>query len=186
MRTKPKISKKRRSSSAGGHEDYDSDNGFVADAPKSKKPKTTAAPSRAPIKSAISSKAANNSNGEDEEFWEITSTRRVNISDFKGQWMVNIREYYEDKSSGALLPGKKGISLPIAQYSTLLTLLPEIEAALVAKGETVPRPDYSTARSSPNPQNGNDEVDDQDEGEGEADRDDGKKKNFEATSDEDE
>ncbi|KAL8858683.1 MAG: hypothetical protein Q9178_004771 [Gyalolechia marmorata] len=184
MRTKAKISRKRRSSSAGGREDYDSDNGFVADAPKSKKSKTTAAPSRAPIKSATISKAAENSNGEDEEFWEITSTRRVNISDFKGQWMVNIREYYEDKSSGAMLPGKKGISLPIAQYSTLLTLLPEIEAALVAKGETVPRPDYSTARPSPNPQNGNDEGDDQDKDE--ADGDDGKKKNFEATSEEDE
>ncbi|KAL8912901.1 MAG: hypothetical protein Q9171_002195 [Xanthocarpia ochracea] len=178
-------SKKRRSSSAGGREDYDSDNGFIADAPKSKKTRITAAPSRASIKSATSSKPANNSNGSgDEEFWEITSTRRVNISEFKGQRMVNIREYYEDKSSGAMLPGKKGISLPIAQYSTLLALLPEIEAALVAKGEMVPRPDYSTARPSPNPQNGDDKGDDEDEDE--ADADDGKKKNFEATSEEDE
>ena len=103
MPTNSKNSKKRRSS-AGGGEDYESDNGFVADAPKSKKAKTTVAPTRAPVKST---KTAENGNDGDEEFWQITSNRRVNISEFKGQKMVNIREYYEDKSNGAMLPGKK-------------------------------------------------------------------------------
>ncbi|KAL8647363.1 MAG: hypothetical protein Q9226_006460 [Calogaya cf. arnoldii] len=179
MPSKPTNTKKRRSSSAGGAEDYESDNGFVADAPKSKKPKTAAAPAGAPVKDT---KPTTSSNGGDEEFWEISSNRRVNISEFKGQKMVNIREYYEDKSSGAMLPGKKGISLPLAQYSTLLTLLPSIEAALVAGGELVPRPDYGAAKPVEKPQDG----DDEEAGEG----DDGAKlegkKNFEATSEEDE
>ena len=110
MRTKPKNSKKRRSSDGGG-EDYESDNGFVADAPKSKKAKTAPAPARAAVKS---SKLADSSNDGDEEFWEITSNRRVNITEFKGQKMVNIREYYEDKTSGAMLPGKKVYRKPRA------------------------------------------------------------------------
>ncbi|KAL8852743.1 MAG: hypothetical protein Q9221_002373 [Calogaya cf. arnoldii] len=179
MPSKPTNAKKRRSSSAGGAEDYESDNGSVADAPKSKKPKTAAAPARAPTKST---KPTTSINGGDEEFWEITSNRRVNISEFKGQKMVNIREYYEDKSSGAMLPGKKGISLPLAQYSTLVTLLPSIEAALVARGESVPRPDYGAAQPAEKPQDGDDEEVGEEEGgtgvEG--------KKNFEATSEEEE
>ncbi|KAI4258359.1 MAG: hypothetical protein L6R42_005147 [Xanthoria sp. 1 TBL-2021] len=180
MPSNPKAAKRRRSSSAGGGEDYESDKGFVADAPKSKKPKTAAASARAPVKST---KPTNSNNGDDEEFWEITSNRRVNISEFKGQRMVNIREYYEDKSSGAMLPGKKGITLPLAQYSTFVTLLPGIEAALVAKGESVARPDYSTAQSSEKPPN----VEDEDAGEEEeGNGDGGKRKNFEATSEEDE
>lgn len=109
MPSNPRNSKKRRSS-AGGGEDYESDNGFVADAPKSKKAKTAAPPARVPVKST---KPANSSNGDDDEFWEITSNRRVNISEFKGQRMVNIREYYEDKSSGAMLPGKKVGASPL-------------------------------------------------------------------------
>ncbi|KAL8750860.1 MAG: hypothetical protein Q9199_006805 [Rusavskia elegans] len=179
MPSNPRNSKKRRSS-AGGGEDYESDNGFVADAPKSKKAKTAAPPARAPVKST---KPASSSNGDDDEFWEITSNRRVNISEFKGQRMVNIREYYEDKSSGAMLPGKKGITLPLAQYSTFVTLLPSIEAALVAKGESVARPDYSTAQPSGKSPN----VEDEEAGEEEDGNGDGaKKKNFEATSEEDE
>ncbi|KAL9625665.1 MAG: hypothetical protein Q9204_007785 [Flavoplaca sp. TL-2023a] len=179
MPTNPKNSKKRRSS-AGGVEDYESDNGFVADAPKSKKTKTAPAPARAPVKPT---KPVNSSTDGDEEFWEITSNRRVNISEFKGQKMVNIREYYEDKKSGAMLPGKKGISLPLAQYSTFVSLLPSIEAALAAKGESVPRPDYSTVQPSEKPGGGDD---DEEEGEDDERDGDGGKKNFEATSEEDE
>ena len=104
MPANPKSAKKRRSSSVGGREDYESDDGFVADVPKSKKPKTAAAPARAPVKPT---KPANSGNGDDDDFWEITANRRVNISEFKGQRMVNIREYYTDKGSGAMLPGKK-------------------------------------------------------------------------------
>ncbi len=82
-----------------------------------------------------------------------------------------------------LIGVRQGISLPLAQYSTFITLLPSIEAALVAKGESVPRPDYSAAEPLENPPNGDEEaVGEEDNGIGDS----GKKKNFEATSEEDE
>ncbi|KAL8810318.1 MAG: hypothetical protein Q9223_002992 [Gallowayella weberi] len=175
-------SSKKRLSSADSNNDYQSDNGFVADAPKTKKTKTS---SVIPSHTAAKPTTASNSKSSDEDYWEITPTRRISIDDFKGSKLVNIREYYPDKTTGAMLPGKKGISLPLAQYSTLLTLLPNIEAALAAKGETVPRPQYDGAKISeddpPDEGAGNgDEVED-DEAPG-----DGRKKNFEATSEEDE
>ncbi|KAL8955544.1 MAG: hypothetical protein Q9183_006602 [Haloplaca sp. 2 TL-2023] len=196
-------SKKRTS------ETYESDGGFVApddnsSAPKAKKAKTQA-PTRAPVKSS------NGTSNKDEEFWEvrgiippvfpyhafarpfayphtknITPTRRVNITSFKNQRMVNIREYYEDKSSGAMLPGKKGISLPIAQYSTLLTHLPSIEKALKEQGESVPRPEYgesgNVGAEAASAEEGGEES-----GKGKGNiRKAEKKKNFEATSEESE
>jgi hypothetical protein len=42
------------------------------------------------------------------KYWEIAKTRRVTISEFKGQTMVGIREYYE--KDGQWLPGKKVLS----------------------------------------------------------------------------
>ncbi|KAL8687201.1 MAG: hypothetical protein Q9224_005219 [Gallowayella concinna] len=96
--------------------------------------------------------------------------------------MVNIREYYQDKSSGAMLPGKKGIALPLAQYSTLLTLLPSIEAALAAKGESVPRPQYESVKEALEGDSDGEAADEGDEVENNGNM----KKNFEATSEEDE
>ncbi|ORY15945.1 transcriptional Coactivator p15-domain-containing protein [Clohesyomyces aquaticus] len=69
-------------------------------------------------------------------------TRRANIMEFKGNNYVNIREYYGN-SDGKFLPGKKGISLSIEQYNTLLAAAPLIESLLVEKGERTVRPDYS-------------------------------------------
>ena len=69
---------------------------------------------------------------------------------------VNLREYYEDKASGELKPGKKvgsriliskvgigeltflqGISLSIEQYQALLRAVPAINAALGTLGYSV-------------------------------------------------
>lgn len=115
--------KKRNSEAAADH--YESDGGFVANdsdsAPKAKKTKT-AASSKTPVKST------SGQNHEDEEFWEvrlnydvdhsllltrpkITSNRRISITQYAGKHMINIREYYEDKNGGGLLPGKK-VRLP--------------------------------------------------------------------------
>ncbi|KAL2859946.1 transcriptional coactivator p15/PC4 family protein [Aspergillus lucknowensis] len=112
-----------------------------------------------------------------DSYWEISKMRRVTVSSFRGKTMVNIREYYE--KDGEELPGKKGISLPIDQYSTLMTLLPDIETVLQEKGVSIPRPDYVGVGTSSR-------VDEEDDSTDELSRTGPSRKNIEATSDEDE
>lgn len=38
---------------------------------------------------------------------QLTGTRRVGVSKFKGTYYVNIREFYTDQKDGELKPGKK-------------------------------------------------------------------------------
>ncbi|KAI1609194.1 transcriptional Coactivator p15-domain-containing protein [Exophiala viscosa] len=118
-----------------------------------------------------SAKAQTDSDGS--HYWELSKNRRVTISDFKGKALVNIREYYQKDDEW--LPGKKGISLTIEQYSVLIGVMPRLEDLLERKGEKVPRPDYS----------GDGPADDG-EAVKEEDEEDTKKANIEATSDEEE
>lgn len=37
---------------------------------------------------------------------KLSGKRRIVVQEFKGNWFVNLREYYEDKS-GEMRPGKK-------------------------------------------------------------------------------
>ncbi|KIY03216.1 uncharacterized protein Z520_01683 [Fonsecaea multimorphosa CBS 102226] len=109
-------------------------------------------------------------------FWEISKARRVTLSEFKGKKLVNIREYYEKDNEW--LPGKKGISMSIEQYTALIQIMPQIESVLKSQGEKVPRPNYDGSGSA-----GDDESNEEGaEGDEEMDR----KPNIEATSDEDE
>ena len=62
--------------------------------------------------------------------------------------------------------------MTIDQYSAFIAIMPQIEALLSQKGETVPRPSFDGAAPSAS-------EDDDDEG-------DPKKSNIEATSDEEE
>lgn len=121
--------------------------------------------------------------------------------------MVAIREFYEKE--GEMLPAKKvlpllsplclymritrsvqrssindiqGISLTVPQYNALVALLPQIETALIAKGESVVRPDYAGAK---NKQAETAEEETDGEGGGDEEKTEGKK-NFEATSEEEE
>jgi hypothetical protein len=64
--------------------------------------------------------------------------------------------------------------MSVEQYCTLVSIMPQIEAELAARGEKVPRPEYDGG-----PVAGEDENEDMDE-----DMD--GKQNIEATSDEDE
>ena len=116
---------------------------------------------------------------------QLTGKRRVTIDTFNGKTMINIREYYEDKNSGEMMPGKKGIALLVPQFSALVSALPELEATLKAKGEQLSRPDYGSSKK----QAGDKEEasDDEEVDENGKDTDEGKgKQNFEATSDEEE
>ncbi|KAL5604900.1 hypothetical protein BROUX41_001769 [Berkeleyomyces rouxiae] len=71
-----------------------------------------------------------------EESWQLSGKRKVTLSEFKGSTYVNIREYYE--KDGEELPGKKGISLNLEQYRTLIATIPKINDVLLQKGITLP------------------------------------------------
>ena len=68
----------------------------------------------------------------------------------------------------------QGISLPISQFSALVSLLPQIESVLREGGEDVPRPKYDEVKTADD--RPVDEVSDRSH--------EGKKRNFEETSDE--
>ncbi|KAL9073825.1 MAG: hypothetical protein Q9161_002657 [Pseudevernia consocians] len=180
---------KRKSTNANANAaagDYDSDGGFVEDAPRSKKARKGVQDGGSGGKNKKEKVGREKEEmevvgggqvGKDgEEFWELTSKRRVGITKFKGTHMVNIREYYE--KDGEALPGKKGISLPIEQFNILIKLLPHIETVLAEKGQSIERPDYSGAGASAAVDEEYEEDEDEDLGKT-------GKKNFEATSDED-
>ncbi|KAJ5295188.1 hypothetical protein N7508_010009 [Penicillium antarcticum] len=92
------------------------------------------------------------SNGD--RYWEISKMRRVTVSSFRGKNM--------------------GISLPMDQFSALITLLPRLEQALKEIGETLPRPTYLGTPSEGDTQEHSDSNRSP------------SKQNIEATSDEDE
>ncbi|KAJ8059857.1 hypothetical protein OCU04_011487 [Sclerotinia nivalis] len=111
-------------------ETYDSDGGFVSNddttVRKSKKSKTTKATTTSKPTSSSSSTTPS---------WDLSTgraPRKIELSDFKGQTLINIREFYE--KDGNLLPGKKGISLTIDQYKNFLQSIPQINANLKKKG----------------------------------------------------
>ncbi|KAF5567706.1 transcriptional Coactivator p15 family [Fusarium phyllophilum] len=108
--------------------------------------RTTAAKKRAAdsdsepetVSKRVKSGTSVESDGKDDDgnpFWELSNKRRVGVSDFSKKTFVNIREYYD--KDGKTLPGKKGISLSIEQYNAFLKAVPQINAALRAKGLVV-------------------------------------------------
>ncbi|KAK2003248.1 transcriptional Coactivator p15 [Colletotrichum falcatum] len=91
-----------------------------------------------PTKKSKTSKTEGASSGVDKEgnpYWDLSNKRRVGVSQFKNNTFINIREFYE--KDGDMLPGKKGISLNIAQYEALVKAIPAISEKLRAMGHDV-------------------------------------------------
>ncbi|KAG9251273.1 transcriptional Coactivator p15-domain-containing protein [Emericellopsis atlantica] len=89
-------------------------------------------------KKSKSAAAAAQPAGKDDDghpYWDLSGKRRAGVSEFKNTNFVNIREYYE--KDGKHLPGKKGISLSVEQYTALLKAIPGINAALRERGHTI-------------------------------------------------
>ncbi|VDM33165.1 unnamed protein product [Hydatigera taeniaeformis] len=84
-----------------------------------------------PIKQSKSSKAftyEKSANGD--KLIDLTGRKYVSVRSFRGRMLVDIREYYEDKSDGGLKPGKKGISLNAEQWENLKNLADVIDSSL--------------------------------------------------------
>ncbi|KAL7412110.1 transcriptional Coactivator p15-domain-containing protein [Mrakia frigida] len=61
---------------------------------------------------------------------ELGGSKRVSISEYKGKTLVDIREYYTDKSTQEEKPGKKGISLNPEQFKLFAEAIGLIEGLL--------------------------------------------------------
>ncbi|OLL25445.1 putative RNA polymerase II transcriptional coactivator [Neolecta irregularis DAH-3] len=61
---------------------------------------------------------------------QLSRTRRVGVSIFNKKTYVNIREYYQDKKTGKMMPGKKGIMLTIDQWKSICDLKDNIDSAI--------------------------------------------------------
>ncbi|KAJ1352283.1 hypothetical protein KIN20_008582 [Parelaphostrongylus tenuis] len=69
-------------------------------------------------------------NADGDEMIEIGNMRYVTVRNFRGKALIDIREYYSDKSTGEIRPGKKGISLSREQYQNFKAVLDEIDKKL--------------------------------------------------------
>lgn len=68
-----------------------------------------------------------NKPGEDPT-WELDRMRYVKVRHFKGKIQVDIREYYE--KDGKEMPGKRGLSLTVAQWKKLCESMDDINKQL--------------------------------------------------------
>nr|OQO19658.1 hypothetical protein B0A51_10967 [Rachicladosporium sp. CCFEE 5018] len=168
-------------------------------APRTKKAKASAASKPKTSNSTSDLNRSRQTDDDGNDFWELSRTKRVQISEFKGITMVGIREFYE--KDGKWLPGKKGISLTTEQFNAVVEALPQIEASLKDKDIDMPRPDYSAvipaaAMKDEDDEDEEDDVEDDDEAEDDDEEDvkppvtkksaaKKKKPNHEETSDED-
>ncbi|KAI5807466.1 transcriptional Coactivator p15-domain-containing protein [Peziza echinospora] len=109
-------------------------------------------------------------------YWEIGGKlRRVTVSKFKRNYLVNIREHYE--KNGVVLPGKKGISLSVEQFNAFMEALPQVLEELgEVSDETIVIPNFSkpakgvTSASKPkSPEESEEDEEDEEEEEEEED-----------------
>ncbi|KAI5448913.1 hypothetical protein NCC49_005766 [Naganishia albida] len=74
-------------------------------------------------------------NDQGERYIELSNKRRATVREFKGSTLIDLREYYTDKS-GDDKPGAKGLSLTADQWQTLKNAIPQIDAWVAAQGSS--------------------------------------------------
>lgn len=65
---------------------------------------------------------------DEENSWDLGSRRFIKLSEFKGKWYVNIREFYD--AGGELKPTKKGVMLTMEQWQKFKGFVDEIDEAI--------------------------------------------------------
>ena len=53
--------------------------------------------------------------------------RTLDVREFKGKLLIDIREFYTDRSDGKKKPGKKGLCLSPAEWDSLKCAIPFID-----------------------------------------------------------
>merc|ERR1712025_387629 len=99
---------------------------------ESSEPKKRKSKTKKGDKKIISSK---DEPAEPEPTWNLSKDKLVRIRKFQGKVYVDIREYFMDKLSWEILPGKKGVSLSLDQYRNLKSILPQLDSAVFANPE---------------------------------------------------
>lgn len=61
-----------------------------------------------------------------ESSYQLGGKKKASVSMFKGKVLINIREYYEDKTTGEEKPGSKGIALTTEQWNALKEVVSDI------------------------------------------------------------
>merc|ERR1712200_333491 len=57
-----------------------------------------------------------------EKSWHLDKDKKVTLKKLNGQVLVDVREFYMDKLSQEMMPGKKGISLNMEQIKEFKSL----------------------------------------------------------------
>jgi len=93
-----------------------------------KKPKPTLADDEDSDKEPDDARNKLRHNDAGESYVDLGKKRRVTVRDFKGSTLIDIREFYG--SEGDEKPGKKGISLSVEQWKSLVEASEAINSLL--------------------------------------------------------
>merc|ERR1712058_121636 len=97
---------------------------------KTRKPKKAAEKTPKPRKEPKKSKPKEEEIVLSEKTWHLDKDRQVSLKKFHGKMIVDIREFYVDKLSREMTPGKKGIALTLEQLKAFKSLLPQLDEEL--------------------------------------------------------
>ncbi|XP_053304127.1 activated RNA polymerase II transcriptional coactivator p15 isoform X2 [Spea bombifrons] len=116
-----------------------SSSGSDSDSEVDQKPKRKSQPPPEKEKPAKKQKTGESSKGaasskqsggnKDDNMFQIGKMRYVNVRDFKGKVLIDIREYWMTPE-GDMKPGKKGISLNPEQWNQLKEQMSDIDDAI--------------------------------------------------------
>merc|ERR1712098_293295 len=123
---------KRKSKNPVKKEKVKREKGNKKEKKESSEPKRKSKTKKGDKKIASSSK---DEPAEPEPTWNLSKDKLVKIRKFQGKVYVDIREYFMDKLSWEILPGKKGVSLSLDQYRNLKSILPQLDSAVFANPE---------------------------------------------------